>query len=151
MNLLKEPENSYTDFYDIARFRLAWKINIILSFGLFAISAYFFFHSTTSFLQYFSGFVIALTGVVYLSVTKKFITVSYFISIASLFLVLSSIFFVKNTPHLIEPMWLVIITIFTYFNLGKIVGHIILTIVAISVSIYLIFFLNENGALKSTI
>lgn len=149
MNLLKEPENSYTDFYDIARFRLAWKINIILSFGLFTISAYFFFHSTTSFLQYFSGFVISLTGVVYLSVTKKFITVSYFISIASLILVLSSIFFVKNTPHLIEPMWLVIITIFSYFNLGKVVGHIILSVVAISVSIYLIFFLNENGALKA--
>jgi two-component sensor histidine kinase len=148
VNLLKEPVNSYTDFYDIARFRLAWKINIILSFGLFAISAYFFFHNTTSFLQYFSGFVIALTGIVYLSVTKKFITVSYFISIASLLLVLSSVFFVKNTPHFIEPLWLVIITIFTYFNLGKTVGHIILTIVSISFSIYLIFFINENGAFK---
>lgn len=147
MKLLQEPENSYTDFYDIARFRLAWKINVILSFGLFLISAFFSFHSLTSFYQYFAGFIIAITGVVYLKVTKKFITVSYFISGASLILVFSSMFLIKNLPHIIEPIWLIIITIFTYFNLGKIVGHIVLSIVATTVSIYFIFFLPFNETL----
>lgn len=151
MKLLKTPEHSYTDFYDIARFKLAWKINIILSFGLFLISIFFSLNNTVSFSQYFAGFLIAFTGVIYLRVTKKFITVSYFIAVASLVLVLSSLFFIKNIPHLIEPIWLIIITIFTYFNLGKIVGHIVLTIVAVFVSYYFIFLMPYNETLKTSL
>jgi two-component sensor histidine kinase len=148
INPLKTPANSYTDFYDIARFRLAWKINIILSISLLVISVYFSFHNTTTFAQYFAGFVIVLTGVIYLMVTKKFLVVSYFIIFSSLALVLSSLFFVKNMPHLIEPLWLVIITIFAYFNLGRSVGNIVLFIVSITVSLYYYFFLNSNKTLQ---
>jgi two-component sensor histidine kinase len=148
VSFFQEPKNTYSDFYDIARFRLAWKINILLCFGLFFISAFFSFNSPTSFAQYFSGFIIALTGVIYLKVTKTFVTVSYFISGASLILVLSSLFFIKNVPHVIEPFWLIIIVIFTYFNLGKAIGHIVLAIVALSVSLFYIFFLPYNETLK---
>lgn len=151
MKLLELPGHSYTDFYDIARFRLAWKINLILSFGLLGISIFFSLNSPISFSQYFAGFLIAITGVIYLRVTKKFKTVSYFISFASLILVLSSLFLIKNTPHVIEPIWLIIITIFTYFNLGKRVGHIVLAIVALTVSYYFVFLMPYNETLKHSL
>jgi two-component sensor histidine kinase len=149
LNPLRTPENTYTDFYDIARFQLAWKINVILAFSLLSISIFFSFHNTTTFIQYFSGFLIAFVGVVYLLVTKKFVVVSYFIAFSSLILVLSSLFFVKNIPHLIEPLWLIIIVIFTYFNLGQKIGHILLTIVSFAVGYYYLFFLNTNQTLKN--
>ena len=149
LNPLRTPENSYTDFYDIARFQLAWKINVILAFSLLSLSIFFSFHNTTTFIQYFSGFLIAFVGVVYLLVTKKFVVVSYFIAFSSLILVLSSLFFVKNIPHLIEPLWLIIIVIFTYFNLGQKIGHILLTIVSFTVGYYYLFFLNTNQTLKN--
>ena len=148
LNLLKTPANSYTDFYDIARFSLAWKINVILAVSLFSISIFFSFHNTTTFVQYFAGFVIALTGVIYLLVTKKFVVVSYLIVFASLTLVTSSLFFVKNIPHLIEPLWLIVIAIFSYFNLGRFVGNIVLFIVTSAISFFYIFFLNSNETLK---
>ncbi len=150
MSLFDTPKHSYSDFYDIARFRLAWRINIFLTFGLFAISVFYIFHNTTTAVQYFSGFVIAMTGVLFLLVTKKFIIVSYIMIICSIFLVGSSLFFVKNIPHFIEPLWLIIIAIFAYFNLGKQIGHSVLTIVALTISIYFYFFLNDNETLKTS-
>jgi len=144
----KEPNHSYTDFYDIARFKSAWRVNVILCIGLFIISAFFSFHNITTFIQYLSGFIISLTGLIYLLVTKRFIIVSYFNVIASLILVISSLFLVKNNPHIIEPLWMIIIAIFGYFNLGKKVGHTILVIIAISVSLYFFFYLNTNETLK---
>ena len=147
LNLLKTPANSYSDFYDIARFSLAWKINVILAVSLFSISIFFSFHNTTTFVQYFSGFVIALTGVIYLYVTKKFVVVSYFIVFASMALVTSSLFFVKNIPHLIEPLWLIVITIFAYFNLGQLVGNFVLFMVTCAISLFYFLFLNSNETL----
>lgn len=149
MNPLKTPKNSYTDFYDIARFSLAWKINVILSFTLLVIAIFFFFDDKTTFTLYLSGFIITSTGVVYLIETKKFITVSYFITFSALILVLFSLFFVHNGTHYIEPLWLVIITIFAYFNLGKKIGHIVLFLVAASVSIFFLLSLNKSGTVKT--
>ncbi len=149
MGLLDTPNHSYNDFYDIARFRLAWKINIFLTFTLFATALFYFFHDTTTAIQYFSGFIIALTGVIYLIVTKKFKLVSYFMVICTLVLVVSSLYFVQNIPHFVEPLWLIIIAIFSYFNLGKQVGHLVLTLVALAISLYFYFFLNDNETLKN--
>ena len=148
INPLKTPVNAYTDFYDIARFRLAWKINVILTVSLLTISIYFSFYNPTTFAQYFAGFIIALTGVIYLLVTKKFLVVSYFIVYSSLALVISSLYFVQNMPHIIEPLWLIIITIFAYFNLGRFVGNVVLFIVSIAVSSFYYFFLNSNKTLQ---
>lgn len=148
MNLFREPSNSYTDFYDIARFRLAWNINILLTLSLFVVSIFFFFTNSITFLQYLSGFVIALTGVIYLYVTRTYKTVSYFITTASLILVFFSLITVNNIPHMIEPIWLVIITIFTYFNLGKVSGHVVLCIVAFLLSYYFLIYLNSNQPIK---
>jgi len=148
VNLLREPSNSYTDFYDIARFRLAWNMNMLLTISLFVVSIYFYFTNSVTFLQYLSGFVIALTGVIYLYVTRTYKTVSYFISAASLILVFFSLLTVMTIPHMIEPIWMVIITIFSYFNLGKIAGHIVLTIVALFLSYYFLVHLNYNEPVK---
>jgi two-component sensor histidine kinase len=57
-------------------------------------------------------------------------------------------FLVKNNPHIIEPLWMIIIAIFGYFNLGKVVGHIVLVIISISVSLYFFYYLNTNETLK---
>lgn len=148
MRLLNQPKTDYTDFYDIARFSLAWKINLFLTFALLLIALFFSFYNPTTFVQYLAGFIISLTGMIYLIVTKEFKIVSYFISFACLALVISSLFFVKNAPHLIEPIWMIIITIFGYFTLGKKIGHTILGIVTVSLSVYFYFFLNDNYTLR---
>lgn len=57
-------------------------------------------------------------------------------------------FFVRNNPHIIEPLWLIIIAIFAYFNLGKTVGHTVLSIISTSMAFYFYFFLNTNETLK---
>ena len=63
-------------------------------------------------------------------------------------LVITSMLFTVNVTHLLEPLWLIIIAIFSYFNLGKRTGHIVLGIVGIAVSYYLFFKLNDNLTLK---
>lgn len=143
-SLLGTPSTDYTDYYDLARFQLAWNINLLLVTSLLPISIYFFFFNTTFFVQYSSGFLICFIALIYLFTTKKFVTVSHLIVWSTLTIVISSLFLVKGIPHLIEPLWLVIIVIFSYFNLGKTIGHIILFIVIEAVGIYFFFFLNAN-------
>ena len=61
MKLFRLPETDYSDFYDIARFNLAWKINAFLTVSLLSISIYFSFHNTITFSQYFTGFILSAT------------------------------------------------------------------------------------------
>jgi two-component sensor histidine kinase len=145
VNLLNPPKNDYTDNYDIARFGLAWKINVVLTGVLFLISIFFFFNQKTISLQYFAGCCISLTGIIYLVVTKRYIVVSYFMLAFSLVLQAVSFFLVKNVPHIIEPLWLIIITIFAYFNLGRKTGNITSVISILIISIYYLFFLDVNA------
>ena len=149
MKLLDPPKNDYTDYYDIARFGLAWKINVVLMGVLFLISLFFYFNQKTVFLQYFAGCFITLTGIIYLVVTKRFIVVSYFMLAFSLLLQAVSFLLVKNVPHIIEPLWLIIITIFAYFNLGRKAGNFTLVISIALISIYYLFFLDVNELILS--
>ena len=148
MGFLDTPNHSYKDFYDIARFRLAWRINIFLTFALFGATTFYFFNNPITAIQYFSAFIIAIIGVIYLVVTKKYIMVSYFMVISSMILVITTMLYTLDVTHLVEPLWLIIIAIFSYFNLGKRTGHVILGIVGIAVSYYLFFKLNDNLTLK---
>ncbi len=147
MNLLNPPKNDYTDYYDIARFGLAWKINVVLTGVLFLISIFFFFNQKTLFLEYLAGCCISLTGIIYLVVTKRYIVVSYFMLAFSLLLLVISLFYVNNTPHIIEPLWLTIISIFAYFNLGRMAGNTTSVISGLIISIYYLFFLDANATI----
>jgi two-component sensor histidine kinase len=144
VKLLDPPKNEYTDYYDIARFGLAWKINVVLTGVLFLISIFFFFNQKILFLEYLAGCCISLTGIIYLVVTKRYIVVSYFMLAFSLLLLVISLFYVNNNPHIIEPLWLIIITIFAYFNLGRKTGNITSVISVLIISIYYLFFLDVN-------
>lgn len=144
MKILHPPKNDYTDYFDIARFGLAWKINCALTCVLFLTSVYFFFNHKLIFLEYLAGCLISFTGVIYLFVTKRYIVVSYLMLGFALLLKLVSLFILKNVPHIIEPMWLIIITIFAYFNLGNKVGNLTSVISILIISTYYLFFLDVN-------
>ncbi len=144
VKLLNTPKNDYTDYYDIARFGLAWKINVVLTGVLLLISIFFFLNQKSIFIQYLAGCFISLTGIIYLVVTKRYIVVSYFMLAFSLLLKATSFFLVQNVPHMIEPLWLIIITIFAYFNLGRKAGNFTSVISILIISIYYLFFLDIN-------
>ena len=144
MKLFDPPKNDYTDYYDIARFGLAWKINVVLTGVLFLISSFFYFNHKTIFFEYLAGCFISLTGIIYLIVTKRYILVSYLMLAFSLILKAISFFLIKNIPHIIEPFWLIIITIFAYFNLGRKAGNFTSVLSILIISIYYLFFLDVN-------
>lgn len=144
LQIIKVPVTDFVDLYDLARFKLAWRVNVFLTFTLLSVSVFFYFTNTVFFYQYFTGFLIVLTGLIFLKYTHNYKAVSFFISIASLVLVISSLFIVKNVPHIIEPLWLVAISIFAYYNMGVKWGSIILACVVVGISCFLLFEMNNT-------
>lgn len=144
LRFFKSPETHFTNFYDLARFKVAWKVNLYLSLALFLLSFFFLFTNFIFFIQYAIGFLIVSSGLIFLRSTFNYKLVSIFVAISSTILVLSSLFLVPNIPHLIEPLWLIAIAIFAYFNLGNRWGSAILAAVIVSLFIYVNFFMNDN-------
>lgn len=144
LQFFKVPKTDFIDLYDLARFKLAWRVNVFLSFALFLVSVFFSFTNSTFFFQYGTGFIIVFAGLLVLKFTHNYKAVSFFISVASLVLVISSLFIVKNVPHIIEPLWLIAISIFAYYNLGVKWGSIILACVIVGVSGFLLFAMNDT-------
>jgi two-component sensor histidine kinase len=138
------PKTSCTDFYDVARFLLTWKITAILVVCLLSISCYFFFVDCTTALFYLAGFVIALMGFVHLNLFSNYKVVAITLICSGELIVFTSMFIVTNSAHFIDTVWLFILILYSSFTLNKIWGITILIINALGLSLFLIFALNIN-------
>ncbi len=142
--MFQPPRNDYKDYYDQAKFRLTWNLNLMLVFILLIITELFIIIEPRFVAHYGAGALLCSLGLVYMRWKRNFSVPAYVISITGFALVCSSIFFIKDAPHFIEPFWLINIAIYVYFVLGKKWGLGFLIAIITAVGIYLPFFLQEN-------
>jgi two-component sensor histidine kinase len=146
LNYFKLPETNFTSFYDIVRFKVAWKIMVYMSFALTCFGIFFLFVNLVNAIQYFIGGVIFFGGMLYLKMTFNYKVVSIFVAFSTALLIIVSPFIIHDVPQLIEPIWLITVLIFTYYNIGMKWGNILLSLISIFGVIYIWFFLNEPKA-----
>jgi two-component sensor histidine kinase len=53
----------------------------------------------------------------------------------------------KDSFHFVDPLWMIIIALFTYFTLGKLAGNISILIQFSAIALYIIFYSNHNLSL----
>ena len=144
------PINSYTDYYEQAKFRLTWNLNVMLTVLLTIITFIFVYVHPDFVAHYGIGAGLAISSLIYMKVKKEYKLISIILSTSGLFLVSSSFFLVSETPHYIEPFWLLIISMYTYFILGKKWGFVHLILNIIVVDLYLIYGYNSTFEFAAT-
>lgn len=142
--MLTAPETEFEDYYENARFKLTWNINLSLVVGLFVMSALFIVFEPRFLFHYGIGCLMAIAGLIYLKKTRKYREVAFFLSIFGFGLVVSSVFMLPGALHYIEPLWMLNISFYAYFTLGRKWGNGFLLFTIITVSTYFITNLNEN-------
>lgn len=142
--MLNAPETDFEDYYERARFKLTWNINLSLVAGLFVMSVMFILFEPRFLIHYGIGFLMAVAGLLYLQRFRKYKQVALFLSVCGFALVVSSIFFMPGALHYIEPFWLLNISFYAYFTLGRTWGNIFLVLTIVAEGLYFISGLNEN-------
>lgn len=146
-SILAVPESNYSDHYDQARFTLSWRINFFLLITLFALSVILLLLDNQVFLPTLVGVFVSGLFLFILYRTRKFKVVAVTFSILGTIMSQVTLLFFPEEYHFVDNMWIMIITLFTYFNLGKIWGSIILLLNMIGIIIFLFFVLNKSIAL----
>lgn len=95
-------------------------------------------------IHYGIGFIMAVGGLIYLRYYRKYKGVAVFLTVFGYILVVSSIFFMPGALHYIEPFWLLNISFYAYFTLGRKWGNTMLLLTIFAEGAYFITGLNDN-------
>lgn len=134
---LKVPKTESTEFLERARYALTWRLCISFSIVISVITAITFFTNDPFFPYYLIVLSITLIGVVQMYLSKKYKLFSIIISLGATATIVSSIVFVPYAIHIMEMMWMVVLSLFTFFTLGRIWGSFLMLANAV---IYVTYF-----------
>jgi hypothetical protein len=113
------PKSNYTDFYDIARFKMTWRINIIMAFVLPVLGLTFYFLDEIAAVYTAIGLVICIIMLIILKVSKSFTVPTIIFSVCGTIMCQWTLNFYTDSYHFVDTMWILIIVLFTYFSLGR--------------------------------
>ena len=138
------PQSDYTDFYDIARFKLTWNINVFLAMFLPTLGVTFLYLGEMSAIPTFIGVLINLTLLLILKKTKSFFIPALIFGFLGTLLSQYTLNTYNESFHFVDTIWIMIIVLFVFFTLGKMWGAIILTLNVIGAVYYILFRLQDN-------
>lgn len=122
MGLLKLPQGKNISPQERSKLQLTWQISVLLTILLFFLSISFVWFQINGFVQYTVGFFIALSTLIWTYKSSNGKDVSLFLTICSVLLITSSILFDHDSIHLVDPMWLICIILYSFITHGKKVG-----------------------------
>jgi len=141
---IKIPQSKYENYYEVARFELTWCLTLILSIFLPILSAILFSFGRNSACLTLTSLGICFAALFLLKSSRKYELTAKVYSISGLIINQFTLLFFPKALHFADPVWMMIIVLFTYFTLGKIWGTINLVLNIIGTSIFIIFFFNVN-------
>lgn len=144
LKYLSPPQVSTEDYYENARFRLTWNINLFGAIALFPLMLASLTVQANYFFYYLLSFLLLVGSMIALRFSRK-IKVPALIVASLLFgILLTSMFSVNTYLHLVEPFWTLLIVLYVYFIGGKLFGIIFLTLDIVLTGIYFMYYLNLN-------
>ncbi|MCH2235497.1 MAG: sensor histidine kinase [Crocinitomicaceae bacterium] len=144
MGFLTPPKTEYKDYFDLARFELTWKTSIFFALLLPILMVVFIFIEQTTIIATSIGWLCSLVFVFLLYRTRKYRLTAMIFAIAGAILCVTTILTIPDGNHFVDPFWMLVITLFTFFTLDKKWGVIIGCINLLGVCYFLIFESYEN-------
>ena len=124
----KPPQTNYSSFDDIARFNMIWGVSFLLVpifFTLFIIHLIF---GDQGWVTSLSAIFVAAANLLLLFKTRKYGISAAFSVVMSVIMCQILIFLVDDSPMIANVMWCILISFFTFFMAGSILGTLVLII-----------------------
>ena len=120
------PNSEYSDFYDRARLELTWKINLFMAviLPLLGLGLYLFEQNVAYPTFAGAGVVWIFLYLLYINRSYNFVAIMF--ALIGTFMCQFTLHWFPEEYHFVDTLWIIIITLYTYFTLGKIWGTVIL-------------------------
>lgn len=143
MHFLKLDTSFTSDFYEIGRYKLVWRLCFIFSIVFGTLATIFSQIDQVTFVIY--AIVCGLSGgsLIYVHSTKKWRTIFWVITISATVLVSISLNLNRDTMHYSEVLWMMCIVLFAYIGLSPKIAMGFAIVNALSVCYYVTFNLND--------
>jgi two-component sensor histidine kinase len=138
------PTSEYEDYFEKSRYQITFRISVVLALILLVLGISFIVLDQPASTVTFSGVLICIGLGVHVAYTKKYKVGAFLFATIGTFLCVFTLITFTNVFHFVDPLWMIIISLFTYFTLGKLWGNITVLIQFAAVVYYLLFLLNEN-------
>lgn len=148
MGFLQPDTSFYSEYTDKGKYLLTWRLSVLFAFVFAMLSLSLIFIHLIAFFIYFSAFLIAFLGIIYLHKTKKYEHIYWSYSIGGSTLISISFYTEMNTVHYAEFFWIISIILFSYIGLSRKVGLFFLAFNGVSVLLHLTFFLNDTKPIE---
>lgn len=137
LNLLKVPKTHLTDFYDKARFALTWRIGVLFSAVISLLTILTYIEDDRFFPYYLAVLSVIVLALVFMYIKRTYKTVSLLVTVATVAILVFSVVFINDALHIIEPLWMIVIVLFSFFTLGNKWGTFFLVV---NTTLYFIYF-----------
>lgn len=142
---LSPPKQKHADFYDEANYILAYRMMLFISIALFILGLVLMFYfdaylSTMTFVGLFASSFCFY----YIKKTGRYKGVVLFFNLLGFILCQITLFLVKEQPHLIDGLWMIINVMFAFMSLNKFWGISFSLLHGFTLSTYYFLFFNED-------
>lgn len=143
-NFLSPPTTNLPNFYEKSKFALTWRIALMFSFVIICLSIATFFIDDRFLYYYLSVLSVTFGGVLYMNYSESYELVSKIMLLGATIVVILSVTGVHDAIHIIEVLWMTVITLSAFFTLGKAWGVFFLIVSTLLYSYYFIFLFNHT-------
>lgn len=150
--LIHPPKVRYEDFYEEAAYILAYRMCLFLVITLAVLgSMLFIYYGPLTGFMCFVGFISVVISFWRIRKTGKYKKISMLFNLTGAALCQATLFGIKEQPHIIDGIWMIINILFTFMTLGRKWGTFIFLLHAISLSTFYLFFLNDQVMLMRSL
>jgi len=113
------PASSYTTYQEKYKFRLVWKIFIILSIFFFSLASFHIFNDSGKIRTTALAFLMSIASLISFKVSKKYTISVFLIFIIGTIINQFTIYTALNVERIVDLLWMLTISVFVFFMLGS--------------------------------
>lgn len=145
--MVEATNKKNSDFFEQSRYQLTLRLNIFLGVILLILGISFFFLDQDVIYLNSIGLLSCASLTILQITTKNYKLPALLMSIIGNTLTILTLLLLKDSFHFVDPLWMIIIALFTYFTLGKLAGNISILIQFSAIALYIVFYSNHNLSL----
>ncbi|MBI1835674.1 MAG: sensor histidine kinase [Flavobacteriia bacterium] len=143
--IIQPPKRTFNDYFEEARYVLSYRMCLFLSIALGSlfIILYIFYNEMYSILT-FIGFLSVFISFFFIRLTGKYQTFALSFNIFAAVLCEFTLYAIKDQPHIVDGLWMVINILFAFMTVTKRWALIITVFHTLSLSFFFLTFYNEQ-------
>ncbi len=140
MNIFTLPKSIYESQIDQERFKLTWRVFIILLAVFSFLVIFHIFYSQENLSVAVGAFIVAISGLAFLKFSKSFVITALITGIGGSLINQYDLFFIVGSAKFITLLWIVGITLFVFYMIGSLWGFLtfLINLTGISIAFFII-------------